>query len=159
MFNQSCWTYTCVTGKIQSVCNTLSGKSILNRTQCLPSSCTDFSFWIHELIFYYYGHLIILKNWLFSEACGGTVGWGTALQAKRSRVWFLMVSLDFYWHNPSGHTMALELTQPHRNEYQEYFLGCKAGQCVGLTSPPSCADCFEIWKPQSPGTLRACPGL
>jgi hypothetical protein len=25
--------------------------------------------------------------------------------------------------------------------------------------PPSCADCHEIWEPQPPGTLRACPGL
>jgi len=25
--------------------------------------------------------------------------------------------------------------------------------------PPSCADCLEIWDPQPPGTLRACPGL
>jgi hypothetical protein len=23
----------------------------------------------------------------------------------------------------------------------------------------SCADCHEIWEPQLPGTLRACPGL
>ena len=27
------------------------------------------------------------------------------------------------------------------------------------TLPPSCADCLEIWEPQPPGTLRACPGL
>jgi len=47
-----------------------------------------------------------------------------------------------------------------RNEYQEYFLGGKGGQCVGLTTlPPSCADCLKIWEPQPPGTLRACPGL
>jgi len=25
--------------------------------------------------------------------------------------------------------------------------------------PPSCASCLEIWEPQPPGTLRACPGL
>ena len=25
--------------------------------------------------------------------------------------------------------------------------------------PPSCADCLEIWEPQSPGTLRACNGI
>jgi len=25
--------------------------------------------------------------------------------------------------------------------------------------PPSCANCLEIWEPQSPGTLWACPGL
>jgi hypothetical protein len=48
----------------------------------------------------------------------------------------------------------------NRNEYQEYFLGGKVGRCVGLTTlPPSCADCLEIWEPQPPETLRACPGL
>jgi hypothetical protein len=42
----------------------------------------------------------------------------------------------------------------NRNEYREYFLGGKAGQCVGLTTlPPSCADCLEIWERQTPGTL------
>jgi hypothetical protein len=48
----------------------------------------------------------------------------------------------------------------NRNEYQEYFLGGKGGRCVGLTTlPPSCADCLEIWEPQLPGSLWACPGL
>jgi len=48
----------------------------------------------------------------------------------------------------------------NRNEYQEHFLGVKGGRCVGLTTlPPSCADLLEIWEPQPPGTLRACPGL
>jgi len=38
--------------------------------------------------------------------------------------------------------------------------GDKSGLCVGLTTlPPSCTDCHEIWEPQPPGTLRACPGL
>ena len=47
----------------------------------------------------------------------------------------------------------------NRNEYQKYFLGGKGGWCVRLTTlPPSCADCLEIWEPQPPGTLRACPG-
>jgi hypothetical protein len=41
-------------------------------------------------------------------------------------------------------------------EYQEFTLG----RCLGLTTlPPSCADCFKIWEPQLPGTLRACQGL
>jgi hypothetical protein len=36
----------------------------------------------------------------------------------------------------------------------------KCGRCLRLTTlPPSCADCLEIWKPQPPGTLRACLGL
>jgi hypothetical protein len=47
-----------------------------------------------------------------------------------------------------------------RNEHQKYFQGDKRGPCVGLTTlPPSCADCLEIWESQSPGTLRAFPGL
>ena len=46
------------------------------------------------------------------------------------------------------------------NEYQEYFLGSKGGRCTGLTTlPTSCADCLEMWKPQLPGILRACPDL
>jgi hypothetical protein len=67
----------------------------------------------------------------------------------------------FHWHNPSGRTMALGVdSASNRNEYQEYFLGGKGGRCVELTTlPPSCADCLEIWEPQPPGTLRACPGL
>jgi len=56
--------------------------------------------------------------------------------------------------------MVLGLTQPLTDEYQEYFLGGKGGQCVGLTNlTPSCADCLEIWEPQPPGTLRASPSL
>jgi hypothetical protein len=48
----------------------------------------------------------------------------------------------------------------NRNEYQEYFLGGKGSWCVRLTIvPPSCTDCLQIWEPQPPGTLRACPGL
>jgi len=34
------------------------------------------------------------------------------------------------------------------------------GRCVRFTIlPPSCADRLEIWEPQPPGTVRACPGL
>ena len=47
----------------------------------------------------------------------------------------------------------------NRNEYQE-LAGGKGGRFVGLmTSPPSCADCLEIWEPQPPGILWVCPGL
>jgi hypothetical protein len=49
---------------------------------------------------------------------------------------------------------------PNRNEYQDYFLVGKRSRCVWLTTlPPSSADCLEIWEPQPPATLRACPGL
>ena len=40
------------------------------------------------------------------------VGWGTALQAGRSRVRFPIVSTGiFHWHNPSGRTVALGSAQ------------------------------------------------
>jgi len=48
----------------------------------------------------------------------------------------------------------------NRNEYQEYFLRGKGGRCVGLTTlPHSCGDSLEVWEPQPPGTIRACPGI
>jgi hypothetical protein len=38
--------------------------------------------------------------------------------------------------------------------------GGKGGRCVTLTtSPPSGAECHEIWEPKPPGTLWATPGL
>ena len=38
--------------------------------------------------------------------------------------------------------------------------GGKGSWCTGLTTLPLlCANCLEIWEPQPPGTLRACPGL
>jgi len=40
------------------------------------------------------------------------------------------------------------------------YLPDKGGRHLVMTTlPPSCADCQEIWEPQPPGTLRACPGL
>jgi hypothetical protein len=48
----------------------------------------------------------------------------------------------------------------NRNEYQGYFLGGKGGRYVGLTKlSPSCADCLEMWKPQTPAALGACTGI
>jgi hypothetical protein len=84
-------------------------------------------------------------------AHGGAVGSGNTLQAGRSWVRFLVVLLEFF--------IDTILPASKKNEYQGYFLGHKDDWCVGLTLPPSCADCLEIWKPQPPGTLRTCPGL
>ena len=68
-------------------------------------------------------------------ACSGAVGRDTALQTRRPRVRFLMVSLEFFiyvillvalwpwdWH-----------TSLNRKEYQEYFLWDKGGQFIVLT--------------------------
>ena len=72
-----------------------------------------------------------------------------------------MVSMEFYID-----TILLATLWPgvnsasNKNEYQEYILWGKGGRCVRLTTlPPSCAKCLEIWKPQPPGTVKACPGL
>jgi len=65
----------------------------------------------------------------------------------------------FHWHNPSGHTVALELTQLLTEMSTRDISWGKGGRCVQLTTlPPSCADCLQIWEPQLPGTLGACPG-
>jgi len=52
-------------------------------------------------------------------------------------------------------------TKPlNRNEYQDYFLGGKDGQCTRLTTlQSSCANCLQIWESQPPGTLKACTGI
>ena len=91
----------------------------------------------------------------------GTVGLGTALEAGRSWVRFLMVSLEFFldlslWlHYDRGVDSASD-----KNEYQEYFLGGKGIWCLGLKIlPPSCADYLQIWDPHPAGTLSVCPGI
>jgi len=63
-------------------------------------------------------------------------------------------------HNTSGRTMALGSTQPLTEMSTRNVSWGKGGRSVGLTTlPPSCADCLEMWEPQPPGTLKACPGL
>ena len=80
------------------------------------------------------------------EGCGFNPRWCN---------WNFSLTLSFQPHYGPGVG-----STSNRNEYQEYFLGGKGGRCVGLTTlPPSCVDCLEIWEPQPPGTLRACPGL
>ena len=65
----------------------------------------------------------------------------------------------FHWYNHSGRTMTLGSTQRLTEMSTRDISWGKGGRCVGLTTlPPSCADCLEIWGPQPPGTLWACPG-
>jgi hypothetical protein len=92
---------------------------------------------------------------------GAAVGWGTALQTGRSRVRFTTVSLGFF----VDITLPTALWPWRRLNFWHKWVpgvcpGGKGGQCLGLTtSPPSCADCLEIWESQPPGTLRSCPAL
>jgi len=65
--------------------------------------------------------------WLNSDtswACDGAVGWGTALQARRSRFRFSMLSLEFFidLFLPAALWLWGQLTR-----YQEYFLRGKDG--------------------------------
>jgi hypothetical protein len=54
--------------------------------------------------------------------------------------------------------MALGLTQPLTE--MRIFPEDKGGRCVGMTTLPHlCTVCLEIWKPHTPGNLRACSGL
>ena len=56
--------------------------------------------------------------------------------------------------------MALGSTQPLIEMSTRNISGGKGGRCVGLINlPSSFADCHEVWEPQPPGTLRACPGV
>jgi hypothetical protein len=62
-------------------------------------------------------NLLHISSW----ARGGAVGWGTALQAGRSRVRFPMVLLEFFIdYGPGVDSVS------NGNEYQEYLLGVKA---------------------------------
>jgi len=74
--------------------------------------------------------------------------------------WFTGFFIDIIL---SDRTMALGSTQPLVKMSTRNIPGGKGGLCVGLTtSPPSCAECHEIWEPKPPGTLwathRACYG-
>jgi hypothetical protein len=82
---------------------------------------------------------------------------GRGIDSQRCQ-WNFSSTQSFRSHSGPGVDSA-----SNRNEYQEYLLeggGVKDGCNVGLTTlPPSCADCLEIWEPQTPGTLRTSPGL
>ena len=68
--------------------------------------------------------------------------------------WKFSLTQSFWPHHGPGVNSAY-----NRSEYQEYFLGGKGGQWIGLTLPPSCAYCHEIWQLQPPGILTDCPSL
>ena len=107
------------------------------------------------LVIFFWGSSLTISITTIIATRGSAVGWGTALQAGRSWVRFTMVSLEFFtdalW--PWGWLRLTEMS------IRNISWGGKGGRCVELTIlPSSCADCLEIWEPQPPGTLRACPG-
>ena len=73
-----------------------------------------------------------------------------AVQFRRSRVRFPMVSLEFF----------IDIILPAAQWVPGIFPGGKDGRWVRLTTLPlSCADCLEIWEPRLPWIFRAFAGL
>jgi hypothetical protein len=62
----------------------------------------------------------------FSGALDSVIGWGTMLQAGRTRVQVPMMCVFFFnWPNPSSLTMAQGSTQPLTETSTRNFPGCK----------------------------------
>jgi hypothetical protein len=82
------------------------------------------------------------KHLKWSGVRSDAVGWGTALQAGRSRVRFLMGSLWFFIH----FILPVSLWPWGRLSFEPGMSpGGRGGRCVGLTNlPPSCTDFLEI---------------
>jgi len=107
----------------------------------------------------------IANTFFFLGARGGAVGWGTALQAGRSRVRFPMVTLDFFhWHNPCGRTMALGLTQPlTETSTRNISWGVKAAGAYGWqpyhlhVSTLLKSGSLNLLEPSGP--VQACNGI
>ena len=110
------------------------------------------------LYLYCFSSWSVLINYInLNGACGGTVGWGSALQARRLYFQFPMVSVAFFINIILCPHYGHGVDPPHnRNKYQEYFQWGKGGWCIGLTTlSPSFANCLEIWEAQPPRTLWA----
>ena len=96
-----------------------------------------------------------------------SLGMARLLQCRLLRLHILRYKSEYRGFDSRWCNWNFSLTYSFRPHYGPgltqsvtYFLGGKGGRCLGLTTlPPSCADCLEIWEPQAPGILWACPDL
>jgi hypothetical protein len=88
---------------------------------------------------------------------GSVIGWGTLLEAGRSRVPFPIMSLDFFnWPNPSSCTMALGSTQPLTEMSTRNLSGGEGRPARKADLTAICELIFQIiWDPQHLSTLWA----
>jgi hypothetical protein len=91
--------------------NTLNNYHLALYIHHISSSVMAFLLWDHSAVGVLVwcdcvGHKALCNQCI----CDGSVGWGTALQAMGSNPDGVIGII--HWHNPSGRTMALSLTQP-----------------------------------------------
>jgi len=91
-------------------------------------------------------------------ARGGTVGCGTAVQAGRSRVRLLVLSLKpFIDINFPAAIWVCDRIRPTQKLVPGIFPGDEVSRCLGLTYLPlSCADCLEICESRHHVLIRSC---
>jgi len=93
--------------------------------------------WICVLIFLY---MFIRGTRWHSWLRNCATSWKDTGSIPGGSLWNFSLTLSFLlYYGPGVDSVS------NRNEYQEYFLEGKGGQC--------------IWEPHPPGILRACPGL
>jgi hypothetical protein len=90
---------------------------------------------------------------------GGAVGWGTLLQAWRSRFRLPVASSEFFIDIILRPHYGSEVdSASNRNGYQEHFLVCKRGRCVWLHVPIVLKSVsLNLLEPS--GTVQACNGI
>ena len=93
-----------------------------------------------------------------------SVGWGTALQARRSRVRFPMVSLEFFiCHNLSGRTVSLGSNQPLTEmSTRNIYSGVKTAVAYGWRTSLMCRLSWNLGasnSSNSQGLSRPLQGL
>jgi hypothetical protein len=105
------WTYKTIKNA-QRQYSTLGNMCTPNWSTCLNYLYTYRLYLTNAQLFLYNINLLCLELTVRSGASGSVVGWGTMLQAGRSRVRVPMRWIFFNWSNPSSRTMARRSTQP-----------------------------------------------